>query len=99
MSTASGNQQAPKRQQVEHSFTYHPPRGDQPERYTKLRDEAKKFAHLIMDLTPESREQSLALTNLEVTTQVPHATGKGVSAKTAAMAPSIERPCLRMVER
>jgi hypothetical protein len=36
---------------------------------------------------------------LKVTTQVPHATGKGVPAKTAAIAPSIERPCLRMVER
>ncbi len=34
-----------------------------------------------------------------VTTQVPHATGKGDPAKTAAIAPSIERPCLRMVER
>jgi len=28
-----------------------------------------------------------------------HATGKGVPAKTAAMASSIERPCLRIVER
>ena len=34
-----------------------------------------------------------------VTTQVPHAMGKGAPAKTASMAPSIERPCLRIVER
>ncbi|GCE16738.1 hypothetical protein KDK_05380 [Dictyobacter kobayashii] len=30
---------------------------------------------------------------------VAHAMGKGEPAKTAAMAASIERPCLRMVER
>ncbi len=36
-----------------------------------------------------------------VTTQVPgsHAIGKGEPLKTAAMAASMERPCLRMVER
>ena len=33
--------------------------------YEKIRAEAKKFAYLIVELTPESREQSLALTHLE----------------------------------
>ena len=46
-------------------FTYHPPKGDQPERYQILRDAAKEFATQINLLTPESRERSLALTNLE----------------------------------
>jgi len=54
-----------KREQIEKAFTYHAPKGDQAERYTKLRENAKLFAHLIVELTPASREQSLALTNLE----------------------------------
>ncbi len=54
-----------KRLQVIRNFTYHAPKGDQPERYTRLREAAKEFALLILDLTPESREQSLALTELE----------------------------------
>lgn len=46
-------------------FTYHAPKAGQPLRYTALRDYAKDLAALIMVLTPESREQSLALTSLE----------------------------------
>jgi hypothetical protein len=46
-------------------FTYHSPKGDQPQRYVTLRNEAKRFAELILTLTPDSREQSLALTALE----------------------------------
>jgi hypothetical protein len=51
--------------QLEKAFTYHAPKSDQPERYTQLRDKAREFAELIATLSPESREQSLALTNLE----------------------------------
>lgn len=51
--------------QIERSFVYHPPKGDQAERYTQLRDAAKGLAHQIAMQTPESREQSLAITNLE----------------------------------
>jgi len=50
---------------VENNFTYHKPHGDQPQRYQQLRDAAKQFAVAIQNLTPESREQSLAITNLE----------------------------------
>lgn len=46
-------------------FTYHPPKDDQPNRYESLRAEAKYFAREIMENTPASREQSLALTHLE----------------------------------
>jgi len=52
-------------QELENRFTYHPPKGDQQERYIKLKDKAKEFAQLIVDLCPESREQSLAITSLE----------------------------------
>lgn len=46
-------------------YSYHPPKQNQPERYIKIRGTAKELAMLIKELTPDSREQSLALTNLE----------------------------------
>ncbi len=46
-------------------FTYHSPKEGQPERYQRIRDEAHGLAEIIVDNTPSSREQSLALTNLE----------------------------------
>lgn len=50
---------------LEQNFTYHTPKGDQPERYTQLRQQAKQLAELMVQLCPDSRELSLALTNLE----------------------------------
>ncbi len=52
-------------QRIENDYTYHPPKGDQAVRYEQLRDLAKEFALIVVDLTPPSREQSLALSNLE----------------------------------
>jgi hypothetical protein len=52
-------------QKIENSFTYHAPKGSQPERFEALRAKAKELAYLIDGLVPVSREQSLALTNLE----------------------------------
>jgi hypothetical protein len=46
-------------------FTYHPPTGDQPKRYIDLREATMLLARRIIELTPSSREQALALTNLE----------------------------------
>lgn len=46
-------------------FTYHAPKGDQPDRYNKIRAVAKAMAQLIAEATPASREQSLAITKLE----------------------------------
>lgn len=51
--------------EVAKRFTYHPPKADQPARYTALRDSAKALATQIVEQTPASREQSLALTKLE----------------------------------
>jgi hypothetical protein len=53
---------------IENDFTYHAPKAGQPEKYVALREKAKEFALLILELTPASREQSLALTNLEMAT-------------------------------
>ncbi len=57
--------QAAKRKQIETAFTYHAPKDDQPERYVALREKGKELALLMVDSCPESRELSLALTNLE----------------------------------
>lgn len=46
-------------------YTYHAPKPGQPEKYVALRDKAKELAQLILDMVPQSREQSVALTNLE----------------------------------
>lgn len=46
-------------------FTYHPPKDGQTERYETLRAHAKDLALHIVESTPESREQSLAITKLE----------------------------------
>ncbi len=50
---------------IEQNFTYHPPKADQRDRYELIRGRAKVLATLIVQQTPESREQSLALTALE----------------------------------
>jgi len=54
-----------KHAMIEHNFTYHAPKPGQPELYTALRAKAKELALLIIDSTPASREQSVALTELE----------------------------------
>jgi len=45
-------------------FTYHTPRADQIPRYGTIRALALTFATMIVELTPPSREQSLALTKI-----------------------------------
>jgi hypothetical protein len=52
-------------EQIENTFTYHKPFGDQPERYETIRNQAKLMAFAIQNSCPESREKSLALTNLQ----------------------------------
>lgn len=52
--------------QIEKAFTYYAPKGDQAERYGKLRQAAKDLAYRIDQLSPgASREKSLAMTKLE----------------------------------
>jgi hypothetical protein len=46
-------------------FTYHAPSGNQVARYTELRLRALDLAWIIEANCPESREKSLALTNLQ----------------------------------
>ncbi len=46
-------------------FTYHPPHGDQAQRYEDIRRNGANFAGFLLASCPESRELSLALTNIE----------------------------------
>lgn len=50
---------------IESDFTFHAPKGDQPERYQKIREKAKALALLLVEVCPDRRERSLALTKLE----------------------------------
>ncbi len=50
---------------VENVFTYHRPFGSQPQRYEILRAQARAIASYIDKSCPDSREKSLALTNLQ----------------------------------
>lgn len=50
---------------VENVFCYHAPKGNQPERYVMIREKAKELANLIIEKTPPSAEQTLALRDLQ----------------------------------
>jgi hypothetical protein len=47
------------------NFTYHAPKEGQPEKYTAIREKGHEFAEMLQKECPQSRELSLALTNLE----------------------------------
>ncbi|WP_240371688.1 Acb2/Tad1 domain-containing protein [Anoxybacteroides rupiense] len=51
--------------QIENNFRYHAPKEGQPEKYQAIREKAKELAYLMDELCPNSREKSLAFTNLE----------------------------------
>lgn len=53
------------RDQIHRTFTYHPPKGDQTDRYEVIRASARGLALLIEEKCPPSREQSLAITKLQ----------------------------------
>lgn len=53
------------REYLANNFRYHPPKGDQTQRYEFLRNKAREFACDILTNCPPSRERSLALTHLE----------------------------------
>jgi len=52
-------------EQLENGFTYHAPTEDQVVRITAIRDLMKSVAFFMCKQCPQSRELSLALTNLE----------------------------------
>lgn len=46
-------------------YKYHAPKEGQAEKYEAIRSKAKELAYLINELCPQSRERSIAHTNLE----------------------------------
>ena len=52
-------------EEIENRFTYHPPKEGQPEKYEAIRSLAKAMAEFMEEVVPDSRERSLAFTNLE----------------------------------
>lgn len=56
----------PVEEDVINRFTYHPPTSDQLPRYGYLRAAFRDLALGLVHNCPESRERSLALTNLEI---------------------------------
>ena len=50
---------------LENIYKYHAPKEGQNAKYEALRAKAKELAEMIMKLCPESREQSVAFTELE----------------------------------
>lgn len=50
---------------LNNDYQYHAPVNDQQERYILIRNEAKRLAIAIVQNTPPSREQSVALTELD----------------------------------
>lgn len=55
-------------EQINNLFSYHSPKGDQTERYNRIREKAREFAHLINDNTPSGAEQTLAIRQLHLVT-------------------------------
>lgn len=51
--------------ELENRYTHHPPKGDQAERYVKVRAEILATAVLICEHVPDCRERSIALTHLD----------------------------------
>lgn len=51
--------------QLENTYMYHSPTGDQQERYVIIRAEAKELAQMLYGFCPSSRERSVALTKLQ----------------------------------
>lgn len=54
-------------------FTYHPPKGDQPERYQKIRSAAEQFALVILENTPACADQTVAIRKIRESVMVANA--------------------------
>lgn len=50
--------------EIENTFSYHAPKGDQTDRYQKIRDKAKELAHVILECTPSCADQTAAIRKL-----------------------------------
>ena len=53
------------RMNLQDMFTYHPPMGDQAERYERINDAARAFAVAVQQNTKECAEQTLAIRDIQ----------------------------------
>ena len=51
----------PNTHNLNNVFSYHAPKGDQTERYEKIRNQAKKLAEVVLECTPGSADQTAAI--------------------------------------
>lgn len=58
---------------LEHIFTYHSPKDDQPERYEKIREAAKEFALVILENTPPGADASTCVRKIRETVMTANA--------------------------
>lgn len=65
MSTPKYPLNAEGEMRLHRTYTYHAPKADQTGRYAAIRELAQDLAREIGEDCPETREKSLALTNLE----------------------------------
>lgn len=49
------------RADIDNIFSYHPPKGDQVERYNAIREAGKAFALVLLENTPASPDQTVAI--------------------------------------
>jgi len=54
------------RARLQRDYTYHQPDPEQPSRMEMIRDKCGELAEMVLSHTPRSREQSLALTHVEL---------------------------------
>lgn len=50
---------------LEGIFTYHPPKKGQPAQYQRIREQAKRFAQLVVAEAPDSEERVVAIRRIE----------------------------------
>jgi len=60
-------------ERLNNDYMYHAPNEDQQNRYIQIRGKAKELATVIVQCTPPSREQSVALTQLDLTVMMANA--------------------------
>lgn len=48
-------------QDLDNFFSYHPPKGDQVERYSNIREAGRLMAQVIIDSTPAGADQAAAI--------------------------------------
>ena len=52
--------------ELQNRYSYHSPKGDQPDRYNRVRETCLALAQVIVENCPNSRERSTALTQLDM---------------------------------